>query len=249
MAMEQDLLHLRIVCPPPGQGALEVRPIVSGRDLLANGFDRGIGASPQQLLDTGGPLHATATPHEVRLAGAGCGEEGCCGALYVTVARDGEQVVWTGWRDPADNGLHLPEMRFGAEQYEAEVRRAEADRAWEWPGRVVARRLEARLKACGEWLARWECEVEAVWSSREDPDRIYVVLMHSPAGPAEGDRPWLQFGVTLPIKTDDPTGQAERLEAQLTAGDPRAVADVWGGSEEYAERLGYPWPPVHPSDV
>ncbi len=43
--------------------------------------------------------------------------------------------------------------------------------------------------------------------------------------------------MTLPISEDDPSDQAERLEAQLTAGDPRATAEVWGGSHD-AERLG-----------
>ncbi|MEY2242259.1 hypothetical protein AB8A21_04765 [Streptomyces sp. BF23-18] len=91
-------------------------------------------------------MHATATPHEVRLAGASPCEDWCCGALYVTVRR-------------------------------------------------------------------------------------------------EGDQPWLPFGITLPVSQDDPVdSQAEHLQARLTAGDPRAIAEVWGGSEAYAEQLGYPWP-------
>ncbi|MFD9030894.1 hypothetical protein ACFVZW_07035 [Streptomyces sp. NPDC059567] len=246
MATEPDVLSLRIVCPPPGQGAVEVRPIVSGRDLLADVFPRGTGVSPRYLLTPDGLLHATATPREIRLAGAGCGEEWCCGALYATVRREGEHVVWAGWHDPADQGVDLPELRFAADQYEDEVHRAEEDRRWEWPAGAVARMLEARLRGHEAWLSGWKCELEGVWASRTEPDRIHVVLIH-PCIRAEADRPWLQFGMTLPISADvDAAEQAERLEARLTAGDPRATAEVWGGSHD-AERLGYPWPPVHPS--
>jgi len=241
---EPDVLSLRIVCPPPGQGALQVRPIVNGRDLLAEVFPPGRGVSPRYQLDTDGPLHATATPSEVRLAETLCTEE-CCGALYVTVRRDGEHVVWAGWRDPATRGVDLPELRFDAGQYEAEVHRAAEDRSWEWPAGAVASLVEARLRGRADWLATWECELEGVWASRAEPDRIHVVLMH-PRIRTEADRPWLQFGMTLPISADDPDDQAEHLVARLTVADPRAAAEVWGGSEEYAEQLGYPWPGYPP---
>ncbi|MFF4379770.1 hypothetical protein [Kitasatospora sp. NPDC001547] len=50
----------------------------------------------------------------------------------------------------------------------------------------------------------------------------------------------MQFGTTLWISEDAPELQAEQLEARLTAADPRATAEVWGGYE--VDRLGYPWP-------
>lgn len=89
---------------------------------------------------------------------------------------------------------------------------------------------------------RWDCELEGVWASRRDPERIHVVLGH-PRNRAHVDLPWLQFGMTLPISADVPSDQAERFEARLIAGDPRASAEVWGGSHD-AEQLGYPWPPL-----
>jgi len=145
---------------------VEVRPIVDGRDLLAEMApdSRYLGVEPRYLLGQDGPLPATVTPHEVRLARSGCGVEECCGALYVTVTRSGDRVVWAGWRDPADQDVDLPELRFAAGQYAAEVRRAGEDRSWEWPAGAVARLLEAGLRGRGEWLARWDCEVEGVWA-------------------------------------------------------------------------------------
>ncbi|WBP91044.1 hypothetical protein [Kitasatospora cathayae] len=127
MTMEPDLLGLSITCPTPDEGGVEVRPIVNGRDLLADVFPGGVGGSrylgvgPRYLLGRDGPLHATATPHETRIAWSGCGVEECCGSLYLTVRRAGEHVVWEGWRDPANQDHTLPKLRFTAGQYEAEV--------------------------------------------------------------------------------------------------------------------------------
>ncbi|MDX3511581.1 hypothetical protein PV755_21985 [Streptomyces caniscabiei] len=165
----------------------------------------------------------------------------------MTVARDGEHVVWAGWRDLANQDFDLPELRFTAGRYEAEVLRAGEDRSWEWPAGAVARLLEAGLRGREDWLVRWDCELEGVWASRKEPDRIHVVLGH-PRNGTDGDLPWLQFGMTLPILADPPSDQAERLEQRLTAGDPRATAEVWGGSHD-AEQLGYPWPPVDPQSL
>ncbi|GHC77671.1 hypothetical protein GCM10010309_50910 [Streptomyces violaceochromogenes] len=125
MTPRPDLLTLSIACPPPDEGVLEVRPIVNGRDFLAEvvpggvGGSRYLGVGPRDLLDHNGPLHATAMPHEVRLAWSGCGVDECCGALYMTVTRDGDHVVWAGWRDLANQDFDLPELRFTTGQYEA----------------------------------------------------------------------------------------------------------------------------------
>lgn len=128
---------------------------------------RYLGVSPRDLLGHDGPLHATGTPHEVRLAWSGCGVEECCGALYMTVTRNADHVVWAGWRDLANQDSDLPELLFTAGQYEAEVLRAGEDRSWEWPAGAVARLLEAGLRGRGDWLVRRDCELEGVWASRK----------------------------------------------------------------------------------
>ncbi|WP_244178896.1 hypothetical protein [Streptomyces rubellomurinus] len=244
MADTVDVLELRIICPPAAEVGLEVRPIIGGRDVFAGSRYRSV--RPRHLLGSAGPLRATATPREVRIATTGCAEE-CCGAVHVTIRREAEHVLWTGWRNPMDDDFGLPACRFSAAQYDAEVARAEADRRWQWPGTMVADLLEAKLTGDGSGLAAWDCELEAIWDGWNEPDRIDVVLRH-PRGCDEREDHWLQFGIRLPITADDPVGQAERLEARLTSEDPRATAQVWGGSPAAAEKLGYRWPPEYPWD-
>lgn len=43
----------------------------------------------------------------MRLAEASC-TEGCCGALYVTIQRDGDYVLWDEWRNPDEDEIDLP---------------------------------------------------------------------------------------------------------------------------------------------
>ncbi|MFF2147957.1 hypothetical protein [Kitasatospora sp. NPDC058190] len=243
MTTELHLLSLRVVVPPLGTrgAAVECRPIVDGRDILAEVFEEGPGEDPRYLLGPKSLLHATDTPREVRVAVAGCAEA-CCGAVYVTIRHDGQHVVWSGWRNPLAEEVGLPELRFDVDQYEAEVDRAAADHSWEWPARTVARLLEGRLREHTDWLAAWECELGAVSAWHWDPDQITVFLFHPGRSAIREDRPWLQFRMTIPISADDPADQVDTLEACLTAGDPREVAEVCGGSKEFADQLGYPWP-------
>ncbi|MFE5588078.1 hypothetical protein [Kitasatospora sp. NPDC056531] len=243
MTTELHRLSLRVVVPPLGSpgATVECRPIVDGRDVLAEVFDEGPAEDPRHLLGPKTPLHATDAPREVRLAEAGC-TEGCCGAVYVTVRRDGQHVVWSGWRNPDVEEVCLPEFRFDVDQYEGEIDRAVADHTWEWPARTVARLLEERLREHTGWLTTWECELGAVSAWPWEPDQITVFLFHPGRSAIREDRPWLQFRLTIPISGDHPADQVEALEARLTAEDPREVAEVCGGSKEFADQLGYPWP-------
>lgn len=220
---------------------MEVRPLVDGEDILAEIFTEGPGEDPEYLLLPDGPLTAVAEPHEVRLAEATC-TEGCCGALYVTIRRDGDHVIWSEWRNPDEDEVDLPEFWFDAREYQAEVERAVADHSWEWPARTVARLLERDLRECTDWLAQWECELGNVSAWPWEPDQINLFLFHPGRSAIREDRPWLQFRMVLDVSGEDPAAQAERLAEQLVAGDPRQMAGVCGGSPEFARQLGFPWP-------
>ncbi|MGW7055083.1 hypothetical protein [Streptomyces sp. NPDC054887] len=237
-------LALRVVVPSPARrgGSVEVRALVDGRDILADAFTGGRGQEPEDVLLPGGPLLATSEPHEVRLAEASC-TEGCCGALYVTVRRDGDHVLWDGWRSPAEDDVDLPGFRFEAHEYTREVERATADRSWEWPARTVARLLEQHLGERADRLARWECELGAVSAWPWEPDQVNVFLFHPGRSAIGQDRPWLQFRRILALCGDEAATQAELFAEQLLAADPRQAFEVCGGSAEFARQLGYPWPP------
>jgi len=237
-------LTLHVVVPDSlrtGSG-VEVRPLVDGEDILADVFTEGPAEDPGRLLLPDGPLVAGVEPHEVRLAEAEC-TEGCCGALYVTIRRDGDHVVWSGWRDPDEDAVTLPDFRFDAREYEAEVERAVADHSWEWPARTVARLLERDLAERTDWLARWECELGGVSAWLGEPDRVHLFLFHPGRAAIREDRPWVHFRMVLDVSSDEPAAQAGRLAEQIVAADPRRTAEVCGGSVEFARRLGYPWPP------
>ncbi|MFE0041596.1 hypothetical protein [Streptomyces albireticuli] len=105
----------------------EVRPLIDGEDVLERVFPDGFAGGPHAWLDTEGPLAATEVPREVLLAEPGCGAP-CCGAVTVTVRREGDQVLWTDWRNTGDGGETVPDVRFAAAQYDAELARAAADR-------------------------------------------------------------------------------------------------------------------------
>ncbi|MEU2596059.1 hypothetical protein [Streptomyces hirsutus] len=151
-------------------------------------------------------------------------------------------MIWSGWRNPDEDDVDLPELRFDVNQYDVEVRRASTDHSWEWPARTVARLLEERLRGHVDWLTTWECELGAVSAWRWEPDQINVFLFHPDRSAIREGCPWLQFKMTLPISGEDPADQAARLEARLMAEDPREVAEVCGGSKEFTDQLGYPWP-------
>ncbi|MET9306427.1 hypothetical protein [Streptomyces sp. P9-2] len=240
MTAAEQSLSLRVVVPSLGsrEGSVECRPYVDGRDILADVFDKGPADDPQDLLGPDSPLFAMSTPREVRLAEARC-TVGCCGAVYVRIRREGRQVIWSDWRNPDGKAPDLLEFRFDAEQYEAEVRRAVTDHGWEWPARTIARLLDQRLRERLDWLSRWECVLGRISTWHAESDRINLFLFHP--GRAEGG-PWVQFLLELPVSSDDPTDQARDLEEIVTAVDPREVGEVCGGSREYADMLGYPWP-------
>ncbi|MFD8596513.1 hypothetical protein ACFV1L_16090 [Kitasatospora sp. NPDC059646] len=231
-------LELRIEDAPGGRRQL--RLLADGRDLLEAGFAHPVGPDPRSLLGPYSPLVPGPEPRDVRLHVAGCTED-CCGALYVTVRQEGPVVVWDGWRNRDIEDLDLPAHRFDARQYLAELDRAGTG-VEDWPARGVGRLLKEQLDRRPELLAAWECEFDELWTWPGGPDRIDLTFYH-PAVPARFDRtPHLQFLAELTVPAGDPAAAAAELVDRLTSADPRTWARLCGGSPEYAEVLGHPWP-------
>ncbi|GGW46566.1 hypothetical protein [Streptomyces xantholiticus] len=236
-------LRIEVVERDPAEpDVVETRFLVDGRPLVPRAFGRGPGHSPEYLLDNGS-LRATADAQEVQLAEAYC-TEGCCGALYVTVRREGDEVVWGGWRGAAA-GVALTEYRFDAAAYDAEIARAETDHSWSWPARDTARLIAEGVRERPDLLTGWDAAKGWIGTDFDDPDITVLSFVFRPglaAGRKDKDEPWLQFVWRLP---DDGTPPGERAAAalrRLAAEDPKGYAELIGGSREYAEALGFVWP-------
>ncbi|MET7959612.1 hypothetical protein [Micromonospora zamorensis] len=219
---------------------METRVLIDGRPIVGEIFTAGPAAPPEALLGIDHRLHADLEPHEVRLAEAEC-TEGCCGALYVTIQRCGDDVVWRDWRDPDDFHLTVPTFTFDAAQYDAEVARAESDHTWEWHEATVARLVRERLKGDPDLLGRWGCHPVWVAARPSDRGRIHVSYFF-PQFPSATDGPWLQFVAVLDVPAGEPTTVADDLVGDLCASDPRRHDRVAGGSPGAAEELGHQWP-------
>ncbi|MET9378035.1 hypothetical protein ABZX98_28540 [Streptomyces sp. NPDC002992] len=231
---------------PADPDCAETRFLIDGRPLVPEAFGRGPGNSPEYLLDSG-RLRATPEPREVQLAEAYC-TEGCCGALHVTVQRDGDHVVWRDWRRTASGRRgqpHLPAYRFDATAYDAEITRAEHDHSWAWPARITARLLAAGLRDRPELLTRWDARFGWVGTDFHDPDTTVLSFTFRPGlatGRQDTNGSWLQFLWRLPDDGTPPDLRAAAALRLLETTDPKTFARVGGGSREYAKELGFPWP-------
>lgn len=220
-------LQIAVVAPDPGKrGDVQTRILVDGRPVVADAFDKGPPYPPETLLARGS-LRAAAEPREVRLAEAYC-TEGCCGALYVTIVRDGDAVIWRDWRGYT-SATPPPQLRFAAHQYDAELNRAEADHAWEWPARTVARLLRARLAAEPDLLTRWQCQPSWIWARAHEPDQLRFSFFHPEPPKLPDSKPWLQFEWVIPIDDTPAIEQTARIVRQLETIDPKTHATVVGG--------------------
>jgi hypothetical protein len=138
---------------------------VDDRDPFAPVADGWRGFGPEKILDPASPLLPDAAGQRVALYVCECGEAGCGVIAPIIVASaDGRRVSWVDFRDyvgvfhgPTVESSELsdgepwglPDLHFDRAQYEAEVRRAAADRSWETPARVTARLVAARIRDLG----------------------------------------------------------------------------------------------------
>jgi hypothetical protein len=234
-----------VVGDPADRRPLETRILVDGRPLVPALFHEGPAHGPDILLEDGG-LRAGPEPRTVRLAEADC-TESCCGALHVTVRRDGDTVVWDDFRapgvPPSRAPRELPVLRFDAAAYDAEITRAEADLSWSWPARTTARLIKTGLADEPGLLARWDARPGWIDVDVEDPDTTVITFLHAPGlGRGEPDGILLQFRWALP---DDGTPPQERAAAALrriARENPTRYAQLCGGSPARAAELGFRWP-------
>ncbi|MFF3565260.1 hypothetical protein ACFYXS_34975 [Streptomyces sp. NPDC002574] len=242
-------LRIEVVAGDPADTPrVEARILIDGRPVVPAAFTRGPANSPELLLEDG-LLRAGPEPREAQLAEARC-TEGCCGALYVTIRRDGDQVVWENWRrsmsGPRDAPLQLPPHRFDAAAYDAEIARAETDRSWSWRTRTVARLIKAGLIEAPDLLSTWDASRGWISSGLEDPDTTVVTFWYVPglgSGTPDGADSPLQFRWDIPDDGTPPETQAAAALRRLADEDPKTYGRVCGGTRKRAEELGYPWPP------
>ncbi|AQT72949.1 hypothetical protein [Streptomyces sp. fd1-xmd] len=237
-----DPFRLEVVVTDPAvRGLVETRILADGLPLVASLFPIGVGEHPRALLDRG-LLRAGAEPREVKLAWPHCGE-GCCGALHVTIRREGHHVVWDGWQ-----GVQGPQpgaLRFDAVAYDAELSRAAQDREWEWQAHTTALLIAQGLRDRPEVLAAWDCGDVSAHPAWDDPGTVVVSFRHGPglgSGTQVPDGPRLSFEWLVPDDGSPPQAQADSAIRRLAAGDPRFLADLRHARREDAEALGFPWP-------
>ncbi len=245
--MSPQLAIETCVGDPSLRGGVQVRIMVDGSPLIAAAFDRGPALSPTGLLERG-LLRASEEPTEVKLAVAWC-DEGCCGALFVTIVREGDTVRWYNWRRPPTPAAEpqpagLPELCFAAVAYDAEVARAEGDRSWEWSAYTVARLLRREVREHPDFLDQWSCAPGWIGTHYERRDRVEISFTY-PRRASEGieaHAPWLQFIWSIPDDGRPPERQAEAALLSLSEVDPTSHARIVGGSREHADALGFTWP-------
>ncbi|MEY2228316.1 hypothetical protein [Streptomyces sp. BF23-19] len=234
--------ELAVVHETADSSAVETRILIDGIPLVPALFGKGRANPPEYLLDNG-RLRAAAEPREVQLCEAYC-TEGCCGALYVTIRRDGDEVVWDGWRGAS--GPQPPAYRFDAAAYDAELERAERDHSWCWPARSTARLIAAGLRDRPELTARWELSQYGIGTDWRDPDITVVHLRYEPSAPPPGTGGRLYFSWRLPDDEGPPGDRAGAALRRLETDDPKTFADFFGGDDELAEALGYGTAPPTP---
>ncbi|GGV90032.1 hypothetical protein GCM10015535_45120 [Streptomyces gelaticus] len=223
------------VLDPVDPGIVETRILIDGRPLVPEAFGRGLAHSPEYLLDAG-RLRATDEPRKVQLAEAYC-TEGCCGALHVTIRRDGDHVVWSDWSRPAPPSSsplprELPEYRFEAAAYDAEITRAENDHSWTWPARRTARLIAAGLRDRPDLLTRWGAKPNWVGTDFRDRDLTAVSLLYRPdPGVVRSGEytPWKHCMWYIPEDGTPPEDRAAAALHRLATADPRTYDGGAGG--------------------
>ncbi|MFC7640682.1 hypothetical protein ACFQX6_06470 [Streptosporangium lutulentum] len=125
--------RLEVSALPPGpRWAAQLQLWVDGEEVPAEAVGeggRGPLAEKAPPADGHSPFWATGEGRRVVLGEPAC-TGGCCGYLSVFVQRHAGIVEWSDWQVPVDH-VRPPTFHFDADQYDAEVTRALADRWWQ----------------------------------------------------------------------------------------------------------------------
>jgi hypothetical protein len=113
----------------------EVRLLGDDDELIDRFWEGMIGLDPDDILLEPSPIRASAAPHSATVARCDCGVISC-GSVEVMVRSEGDKVLWV----EGDRTL-----RFRAEQYAAELHRAQVDTSWETTERTAARLVRERV--------------------------------------------------------------------------------------------------------
>ncbi|MEU2512026.1 hypothetical protein [Streptomyces syringium] len=100
--------------------------MIDGRDVLDEVFPSAITGDARERLSEDSLLAATDIPRRVLMVEAECTAY-CCGAIHVTIRREGSYVIWSDWENSSDDPEDLPAFCFDAGQYDPELARAIAD--------------------------------------------------------------------------------------------------------------------------
>jgi hypothetical protein len=146
-------------------------------------------------------------------------------------------MVWKDWRSSTP-GEPLAEVRIDADDYHREVARAEQDHTWEWPARTLARLVSERLHAEPGILGQWDCRLGWCAAWLKDFDIARLTFLH-PANRTSGTDPFLQFGLKVRVADQDPQVLAEQITDSMRTADPKITADMIGGNEATATKLGF----------
>jgi len=217
---------------------------VNGRNPFEAVAEGWRGFDPADMLGGERPLLPFHIGRRVAVYCCSCGEPGC-GVIAPWIERspDGRLISWSDFRDyvGAFNGpvrddvtgedgepWELPAIYFAAEQYEAEVRRAAADRSWETPRRVMARLVEQRMRDRGlgltpDFRLDW---VSPAWQA----DGVDLAFETVDTRPGSGPR---QVLLRIPCDTADPHRAAGEIVHRLSATAPedRIWTFGWGWQE------------------
>ncbi|MFH9295149.1 hypothetical protein [Streptomyces sp. NPDC017520] len=209
----------------------EVRPLIDGMDVLRAVHPEAMARSRRHWTGPteSWPLAVTEDPRRVNIGEPPC-TAGCCGALYVTMRREGDRVIWDDWENTS-NATALPaDCWFDVAQYEAELARAAADRSWEEPVDTIARLLRQTLADSG-WFEQWGCVLTNVSPRREEPDMpeeftspegVDVSFDEVHASGTAARFHWYDLFTTHEQPVEE---QARQLAARILADDPRKTAE------------------------